>query len=718
MKERMAKIIMVGVIVGIYKFLYAPENALKNSKEGGQIQWVSGQRGWNEDGTYLWTAVSPLPLYSGIGIGTSSPLYKLHVVGDIYATGNLRLGPGAWPITVTSAPTVGYVLKWNGSAFVPQPDAGITQCEWTDQGSYLTPTDLSAGDVRVYEDATSANILAIQTNATYVAIAGGYSGGPFGQLGAQSYGIFGSSGGIAGAFGILAQGGNAPVFIPPAGHDVAGIGTGKYWGWYGIATRQTDVGVGVVGLGDSLTTVTWMNGAGVVGCSKENYGTGIYGYNASGAGIWGESQQTMAGGWAAGVVGEGSASNAVGVLAVGNALTGAVYINGAGICATGAVGVIGAWNAQSGDVGVLGYSDTRVNYFYHNEDPADGDNQSAVYGYRTRTAQNDGTSYAHGYTNQAIHGANYWGDVYTFGVTGHNWNDFTRCGGVLGADWLGTYWGSLGYKASNNIGYGGYFTSTGSGGGFKNGIGFGSYGNLMGGWVRGEEYGLYATGKRYAAYFDGNEYVKGYVATIHEENNKVNVLYALTGTSINVMTFGKGKLSNGDAVINFDVTFRSVVSDEEPIIVIVTPIGKCEQIYVSEVSTHGFSAHTSGKYDNEFYYIAIGKRKGYEDVKIPEEILTADFDDNMLKVAFNENNLNEKALGMYYDNSLKFGTPPELPIAKKMEETPPLKVSTISHLQEKKKIKLEEVMAQLEEIEGKAKALRRKIENIRKTLEK
>ncbi|MEO0275406.1 MAG: hypothetical protein ABIM60_01300, partial [candidate division WOR-3 bacterium] len=56
-----------------------------------------------------------------LGIGTSSPAYRLDVVGASRIQGDLYIN--SWPISVTSTPTVGHVLKWNGTAFVPQPDA-------------------------------------------------------------------------------------------------------------------------------------------------------------------------------------------------------------------------------------------------------------------------------------------------------------------------------------------------------------------------------------------------------------------------------------------------------------------------------------------------------------------------------------------------------------------------------------------------------------------
>ena len=120
---RVKPVFLIGVVIGVYNFLYAPEEIAKN-REGNQIQWIEGTRGWSENGTSLWTAVSPLPNYN-VGIGTNAPQYKLDVVGDGRFQGDLYIN--SWPIRVTSQPTDGYVLKWVQSqgAFIPQPDARV-----------------------------------------------------------------------------------------------------------------------------------------------------------------------------------------------------------------------------------------------------------------------------------------------------------------------------------------------------------------------------------------------------------------------------------------------------------------------------------------------------------------------------------------------------------------------------------------------------------------
>jgi hypothetical protein len=92
------------------------------------------------------------------------------------------------------------------------------------------------------------------------------------------------------------------------------------------------------------------------------------------------------------------------------------------------------------------YGREQVVYARLNEANANEDGRAAVYGYRTRAVQNDGAGYGVFATNSAVLGYNYWGDLYSFGVAGYSYNDFTRTGGVLGSDTGGSYWGALGYK--------------------------------------------------------------------------------------------------------------------------------------------------------------------------------------------------------------------------------------------------------------------------------
>jgi hypothetical protein len=102
----------------------------------------------------------------------------------------------------------------------------------------------------------------------------------------------------------------------------------------------------------------------------------------------------------------------------------------------------------------------QVIYGYLSESDATEDARAAVYGYRTRTVQNDGAGYGPAQTNNGVTGINYWGDVYTFGVAGYSYNDLTRTGGVIGSNYGASYWGALGYKDESSNTWGVYTPST------------------------------------------------------------------------------------------------------------------------------------------------------------------------------------------------------------------------------------------------------------------
>jgi hypothetical protein len=306
----------------------------------------------------------------------------------------------------------------------------------------------------------------------------------------------------------------------------------------------------------------------------------------------------------------------------------------------------------------LGYNDALGNYFYHSESPANGDGQAGIYSYRTRSAQNDGTSYSFGYNNAAISAYNLWGDLYTFGISGFNYNDFTRCGGVLGAHVFGSYWGSLGYKDSGNNYFGGYFSSTGSGGG-KNyqpvylGIGMGAWGDLIGADIHGKVYGSYIEGETYALFTNGAVFKND--LDVHLQNNGSGesiVLYTNVSTDVTVQTCGTAVLAAGRASVSFDPSFKAAVSPGEPVVVTVTPIGNSNGVYLSEISPDGFKVveNHEGRSNVTVNYIAIGKRAGYENPSLPPEVIDGSYVDKMTRGLHNDGDTQTNGEGLYYEN--------------------------------------------------------------------
>jgi hypothetical protein len=80
--------------------------------------------------------------------------------------------------------------------------------------------------------------------------------------------------------------------------------------------------------------------------------------------------------------------------------------------------------------------------------------EAAIYGYRS--GSHDGVGYGVYSTNNAVIGYSYWGNPYTFGVSGYTYGDYSNCGGVFGSDYSGSYWGSLGYKDTSSKWWGVY----------------------------------------------------------------------------------------------------------------------------------------------------------------------------------------------------------------------------------------------------------------------
>jgi hypothetical protein len=281
----------------------------------------------------------------------------------------------------------------------------------------------------------------------------------------------------------------------------------------------------------------------------------------------------------------------------------------------------------------LGQNSIQPNLIYHIEVVAEGDGQSALYAFRTRESQNDGTGYGITTSNSAIVSNNFWGDLYTFGTSGFSYNDYNRTGGVLGAEINGSYWGSLGYRNSGFSTYGGYFTSTGTGAGKSfstamTGIGMGAWGDLLGADIHGKVYGTYTEGENYAMFADGDVYNNKLDIHLQENGTETKtVLYTNTSTEVTVQTSGKAILSGGRANIQFDPAFAASISSEESLVITVTPIGESNGVYLSQVTKSGFAVveNSNGKSSVTVNYIAIGKRAGYEHPSLAAEVVSADY---------------------------------------------------------------------------------------------
>lgn len=91
-------------------------------------------------------------------------------------------------------------------------------------------------------------------------------------------------------------------------------------------------------------------------------------------------------------------------------------------------------------------------------------------------------------------------------------------------------------------------------------------------------------------------------------------LYAIETPEVEFMTSGRASLVNGEAQIVFERLFQEAISPDIPLKIILTPKGGWSGLYVSEESFSGFSVMSgAGEQNIEFDWIAIGRRKGYEE---------------------------------------------------------------------------------------------------------
>ncbi|KPL17752.1 MAG: hypothetical protein AMJ92_11145 [candidate division Zixibacteria bacterium SM23_81] len=393
---------------------------------------------------------------------------------------------------------------------------------------------------------------------------------------------------------------------------------------------------------------TWGLSSGLTSSSAGASSYGVYGFNnGSGYAVYGRNYHASG----IGVRGINNSNSNFGDL--GTSLYGAYGEHNSGnngLLGSSSSGVYG-----SHVDGNYGYVATSSNCFYGNlvtTDPGD----YAIYGYGTDASGEDGTGYSYATTLGAVKGYNYYGNPYTFAVGGFSYLDFNRSGGCLGGKHTGAVWGSLGYQNSAGTEYGGYFTSYTSGVGKDDtaiGVGLGSWGDLFGADIHGQVYGTYTEGGNYGLYSHGAIFRDDLdVHLQHAENSSTTVLYTNVSTDVTVQTSGFGTLSQGSCEIEFGDNFTNAVSSAEPIIVTVTPHGNTNGVYISDVKTSGFTVveNNQGKSTVDFSFIAIGRRAGYENPQLPEEVISADYINKLSRGLNADVNINVNGEGLYYEN--------------------------------------------------------------------
>ena len=306
-------------------------------------------------------------------------------------------------------------------------------------------------------------------------------------------------------------------------------------------------------------------------------------------------------------------------------------------------------------------------FVYRQQQTTSGDGQSTVMGYRDRNNQNDGSSYAQIGSNTGVTGHSFWGDRYSFAVGGWNYNDFDRCGGVIGAEINGNYFGILGYKSSATVTFGVYGSNAfGSGSGYLQsseaaGVGGGFFGSLVGAASSGNVIGQLNSGELFASYNRGNVYTVGKQIELAPTGESVTPVYAVSGTEAMIYAKGKVALKDGTAFVAFDKAFTALAG-ELPVVT-VTPNGPCKGVYIESVTEKGFTIREQerGQSAVSISWIAVANRKADQAGDAATRMVTApEFDRNIQEVLQSDSNNETTPKGMWWDGTtLRFGKLPE-----------------------------------------------------------
>ena len=332
-------------------------------------------------------------------------------------------------------------------------------------------------------------------------------------------------------------------------------------------------------------------------------------------------------------------------------------------------------HGTNGHRGFIGYSTAGVRGEINITSNSDGD--YGVKGYGVNNSGDDGSGFDWDEARGGVYGVNTIAAEYTFGVAGYSPTGVsnTRRGGVLGADFAANYWGALAYLQNSGGWTAGYFSNAivdNGGVGGKNSsqpissMAINAFGDLFGAHINGNIYGLYAEGANYGVFAKGDIYRTGVDVHLQQDNSgQNNIMYTLVSPEMTIQTYGIGQLQNGKAAIEFDEAFSNIVSDSEPIIVTITPIGETEGVHLEQVDGKGFrvAENRSGKSSVQFSWIAIGNRAGYENVSLPADVTSADYSNKIQQGLSNDGNPNEAVgEGLYYQNGeLHLGQAPGQP---------------------------------------------------------
>ena len=475
--------------------------------------------------------------------------------------------------------------------------------------------------------------------------------GPAGPIGPQ--GPAGADGATGPAGPIGSQGPQGPAGATGATGPVGPAGAVGATGPAGpVAGSDGQIIFNNTGAAAGSANLTWNNGTSTLTTTGTNVSTNVQITGLGGSGTRYLTTDNT------GII---SASTFPGITGTGNNNYHVKWTTGGSVLGNSMIQDNGTGISVNGNVNNLYQM-----YVYRQQQTATGDGQATIMGYRDRNSQNDGTAYSQAASNAGVMGHSFWGDQYSFGVGGWNYNDYSRCGGVIGGEINGSYWGSLGYKNSASAIFGVYGSSAYSNGsGFlptagSAGVGGGFFGNFVGSLSQGSVIGQLNSGELFSQYNKGNLYTMGKNVELVKVDEKVTPLYTMSGIEATVYAKGSVKLTNGIVYVPFTAEFKSLLG-EVPVIT-ATPNGECNGLYISSIDKDGFTVKElmQGTSNTAISWIAVGKRVDNNNMDLATKIVSdPSFDRNIQQVLFSDGNLEGKALGIWWDGStIKFGEIP------------------------------------------------------------
>jgi hypothetical protein len=318
-----------------------------------------------------------------------------------------------------------------------------------------------------------------------------------------------------------------------------------------------------------------------------------------------------------------------------------------------------AYHNNTGNQGLLASSNAGVYGELSSAGTADG--TYAVTGYGIKNTGINGSGYNSQTSIGGTKGYNFYGNNYSFGVGGFSGLHNNRSGGTIGGTYSGTTpWGCLAYKNSSGSSYGGYFTSstTGTGKSYQSGdtqinIGIGSWGDLYGADIHGNIYGTFTEGSHYGLFSNGHVFRNDLDVHLQQnEDQTITILFSNVSTDVTVQTSGYGQLSAGRCTILFDENFKKVASEEYPVVITVTAMGNSQGIFLEQAGHKGFAVaeNNAGRSNVEFSYIAIARRKGYENPQLPKEVVAPDYIEKLARGLHNDADTFTDGEGLYFEN--------------------------------------------------------------------